>query len=189
VALDQSGSLYGTTGNGGEYGRGTVFKLTPNAGGWTETVLHSFKGGTDPGEPFAGVVLDSSGSVYGTTTNNSFGGSGTVFRLKPNSHGRWTETILHRDLGFPWSNLVPDAAGNLYGTDFIGGVYGYGNIYKLTRVSGGEWKYSLFHNFNYADGADPADNPITFDAYGNLFVATNSGGLRPGYGVVLEIAP
>jgi uncharacterized repeat protein (TIGR03803 family) len=192
VTLDQNGNLYGTTGDGGQYGRGTVFKLTPNVGGWTEAVLHSFTGGTDPGEPFAGVVLDSSGNVYGTTTNNAFGGSGTLFRLKPNSDGSWTETILHRDLGFPWRNLVPDAAGSLYGTDYDGGAYGYGSIYKLTPVSGGKWKYSVFHSFNYADGANPADNPVTFDASGNLFIATYYGGLHvgyDGYGVVLEIAP
>jgi hypothetical protein len=47
----------------------------------------------------------------------------------------------------------------------------------------------VFHSFNFADGANPADNPITFDASGNLFVATNGGGLRQSYGVVLEIAP
>jgi hypothetical protein len=65
-------------------------------------------------------------------------------------------------------------------------------IYKLTPVVGGDWKETVFHSFNYADGASPADNPVTFDASGNLFIATYSGGLHAGYdgyGVVLEIAP
>jgi uncharacterized repeat protein (TIGR03803 family) len=198
VTRDQSGNLYGTTVNGGQYGRGVVFKLTRATDSWTETVLHSFKGGTDPGEPFAGVTVDSSGNVYGTTTNNDFGGSGTVFRLKPNADGSWTETILHvfgereGDGDFPSSNLVPDAAGNLYGTTYVGGANGEGIIYKLTQPSEGHWKETVFHSFNYADGANPADNPVTFDASGNIFVATAGGGLHEGYdgyGVVLEIAP
>jgi uncharacterized repeat protein (TIGR03803 family) len=197
VTLDQSGNLYGTTGNGGQYGRGEVFKLSRDSGGWTEIVLHSFEGGTDQGEPYSGVVLDSSGNVYGTATDNDFGGSGTVFRLKPNLDGSWKETILHtfgdgnrNDGAYPSSNLVPDAAGNLYGTTYVGGAYYQGVIYKLTPVPGGEWKETVFHSFTYADGANPVDNPVTFDASGNLFTATSSGGLLiGGYGVVLEIAP
>jgi uncharacterized repeat protein (TIGR03803 family) len=97
--------------------------------------------------------------VYGTATDNGFGGSGTVFRLKPNLDASWTETILHTfggghdDRGFPWSDLVPDAAGNLYGTTYVGGAHGQGIIYKLTPVLGGDWKETVFHSFNYADGA------------------------------------
>jgi uncharacterized repeat protein (TIGR03803 family) len=199
VTLDRSGNLYGTTGNGGQYGRGVVFQLTPAVDAWTETVLHSFTGGTDPGEPFAGVILDSSGSVYGTTTNNGYGEpSGTVFKLNPNIDGSWTETILHAfgeragDGDFPWSDLVPDALGNLYGTTYVGGTLGYGVIYKLSRGAKGEWTETVFHSFSYRDGAAPANNPVTFNASGDLFIATSSGGLREGYdgyGVVLELAP
>jgi uncharacterized repeat protein (TIGR03803 family) len=139
VTLDQSGNLYGTTEFGGQYRYGTVFELANNAGNWTESVVHSFDGSvTDPGSPFAGVALDSSGNVYGTET----GYSGTVFRLKPNLDGSWTETILHAfgkgdDGDFPWSNLVFDAAGNLYGTTYVGGKDYQGIIYKLVPVLGG----------------------------------------------------
>lgn len=62
-------------------------------------------------------------------------------------------------------------------------------IYKLAQNANGDWTESVFFSFNYRDGANPADNPVTFDASGNLFVATDSGGLRSGYGVVLEIGP
>jgi uncharacterized repeat protein (TIGR03803 family) len=191
VTLDKNGNLYGATEFGGQYRSGTVFELAHSAGNWSETVIHSFNGSvTDPGSPFAGVVLDSSGNVYGTET----GYSGRVFRLEPNLDGSWTETILHAfgkgdDGDFPWSNLVFDADGNLYGTTYVGGTDYQGIIYKLAPIQGGRWKYTVFHSFNLADGANPTDNPVTFDASGNLFVATEGGGLRPSYGVVLEISP
>jgi len=191
VTLDKSGNLYGTTEDGGQYRYGTVFELVNNAGNWTETVVHSFNGSvTDPGSPYAGVVFDSSGNLYGTET----GYSGVVFRLKPSLDGGWTETILHtfgkgNDGDLPWSDLVFDSAGNLYGTTYVGGKDYQGIIYKLAPVLGGHWRYTVFHNFNFADGANPANNPVTFDANGNLFVATDGGGLPQDYGVVLEIAP
>jgi uncharacterized repeat protein (TIGR03803 family) len=196
VTLDQSGNLYGTTGLGGQFNLGTVFELTPNAKGWSETVLHSFAGGEDESEPFAGVVLDSAGDVYGTTSGQGSDRPGTVFRLEQDSGGGWTETILHTFNGtdgeFPWSDLVPDANGNLYGTTYVGGSNGKGVIYELIRTSKNGWRMIVFHNFNFVDGASPAGNPVTFDASGNLFIATYYGGLNvgyDGYGVVLEIAP
>jgi uncharacterized repeat protein (TIGR03803 family) len=93
LIADNKGALYGTTGNGGttEFGgssdNGTVFKLTPPARGqtaWTETVLHSFQGGaTDGSLPFAGLIADNQGALYGTTSGggSSSSGTGTVFKL------------------------------------------------------------------------------------------------------------
>jgi uncharacterized repeat protein (TIGR03803 family) len=194
VTLDAAGNVYGTTIAGGAYGQGAVFELNASDGSWTETVLYSFRGGTHHGWPAAGVYLDASGNIFGTLSDNGDEGQGAVFRLQPDSDGKWTETLLHTfrkrgDGDFPWSDLVPDAADNLYGTTYAGGNTGYGVIYKLTRNANGNWTESIFFTFNYRDGANPADNPVTFDASGNLFVATDSGGLSSGYGVVLEIGP
>jgi uncharacterized repeat protein (TIGR03803 family) len=198
VTLDAAGNVYGATIAGGAYGQGAVFELYASHGSWTETVLYSFRGGTHHGWPAAGVYLDASGKIFGTLSDNGDGGlPGAVFRLEPNSNGKWTETLLHTfgkrgDGGFPWSDLVPDAAGNLYGTTYVGGNTGNGVIYKLTRNANGNWTESVFFSFNYRDGASPVDNPVTFDAAGNLFVATFYGGLHGGYdgnGVVLELAP
>lgn len=193
VTLDHKRNVYGTTVAGGQYGFGTVYELTPNAGDWTETVLYSFT--ADHYRPAAGVFLDSSGTLYGTASDNS-AGPGAVFSLKPNSKGGWTESVVHTfggkgDGAFPWSDLVPDAAGNLYGTTYVGGAHDYGIIYKLTRMSGGGWKETVFHSFNYRDGANPAQDPVTFDGSGNLFVATSCGGLEGycGLGVAIKIAP
>jgi uncharacterized repeat protein (TIGR03803 family) len=136
LVFDKAGNLYGTTRGGGKYSAGTVFKLAPLKGGeWKETVLHSFKGGSDGKEPFSTPILDKAGNLYGTT---SYGGStcncGTVFKLTPSSGGRWKEKVLHRFAGgsdgsVPESGLAVDAADNLYGTTLVGGNAGcYGNL-------------------------------------------------------------
>ena len=74
--------------------RGTVFKLTPNGdGSWTENVLHSFGDGDGEG-PFAGVIFDAAGNLYGTTCGGSRAfGYGTVFELTPNGDGSWTDKV------------------------------------------------------------------------------------------------
>jgi uncharacterized repeat protein (TIGR03803 family) len=155
LILDAAGNLYGTTVDGGNTascdsdGCGTVFELTPKAGGgWRETVLHRFASGTKDGHfPHAGVVFDASGNLYGTT---AFGGSGpctdgcgTVFELTPQKSGGWTEKLLHsftgKDGRYAEAALVFDASGNLYGTTPVGGAYGYGTVFELTRKSGGTW--------------------------------------------------
>lgn len=196
VTLDQQGNVYGTTIWGGSYGHGTVFELSLSAGSWTETVLYSFQGLSQHGEPAAGVYVASTGNIYGTTSDNGEGYPGCVFSLAPSSNGGWTETVLHTfggsgDGEFPWSDLVPDAAGSLYGTTFVGGKEDYGTIYKMTASAQGDWTESVFHSFTFADGAAPSGNPVTFDLSGNLYVATYYGGLNVGYdgdGVAIAIA-
>jgi uncharacterized repeat protein (TIGR03803 family) len=84
LIFDGSGNLYGTTIRGGAYGDGTVFELTPVAGGsWTETVLHSFGHGKDGSGPASGLIFDGSGNLYGTTGGGGAFGSGTVFEITP----------------------------------------------------------------------------------------------------------
>jgi hypothetical protein len=131
LAFDQVGNIYGTTYRGGSYGYngGTTFELTPSGGGYTESILHNFGSGTDGYWPYAGVVLDTAGNVYGTTvyggTGAECGGNcGTVYQLMP-SNGGWQENILvsfdYTDGNYPFSNLIIDAFGNLYGTTSGGG--------------------------------------------------------------------
>jgi uncharacterized repeat protein (TIGR03803 family) len=83
LLLDAAGSLYGTTYLGGSGAYGTVFKLVPNTNGsWTEHTLYNFTGSTDGGEPIGGVVLDSSGRIYGTTfKGGTYNGLGVLFEL------------------------------------------------------------------------------------------------------------
>ena len=122
---DATGDLYGTTQEGGAYGDGTVFEMTPNEGeGWTEKKLHNFGiDGRDGQNPGSSLTWDAAGNLYGTTINGGAYGGGTVFEMIPNEGGGWTEKRLHhfnyrndRDGGQPSGNLMWDAAGNLYGT-------------------------------------------------------------------------
>ncbi len=134
LVLDGAGNLYGTTTQGGIHGGGTMFELSPNgSGGWTETVLHSFGGGTDGGLPYAGLIFDGAGNLYGTTEAGGIYGGGTVFEFSPRQGGGWTETVLHNfnpattDGSGPQASLIRDAAGNLYGTTTSGGIHFWGN--------------------------------------------------------------
>ncbi len=100
VIIDAAGNLYGTTYNGGADTGGTVFELTPAAGGgWTETILHSINNnGIDGDNPYAGLIFDAAGNLYGTTNHGgdrSSSGAGILFELAPATGGSWTETVLH----------------------------------------------------------------------------------------------
>ena len=125
LLFDSSGNLYGTTSAGGAGGGGTVFELSPSAGGWTFKVLYSFSGG---GGPAAALTMDAVGNLYGTTYGDGAYRAGNVFKLTP-SNGSWTYTSLYdftggSDGGLPESGVVFDAAGNLYGTTTGGGNAG-----------------------------------------------------------------
>jgi uncharacterized repeat protein (TIGR03803 family) len=137
LILDSAGNLYGTA-DGGVTGYGVVFRLSPSSDGhWKETILYNFKGGANGIQPSAGVVMDKTGNLYGTT---SAGGSscscGLIYKLAPGSNGKWTYTVLHRFTGAdgagPNANLILDSKGNLYGTTTTGGAGGYGVAFELT---------------------------------------------------------
>jgi uncharacterized repeat protein (TIGR03803 family) len=202
LILDKSGNLYGTTEFGGTYNQGTVFEVTPASdGSWTESVLYSFTGGGDGGQPYASLILDASGNLYGTTTFGGGGncslGCGTVFKLTPGS-GAWTESALYTfaggsDGGEPYARLVSDAAGSLYGTTLLGGDVGAacntgcGVVFKLTPGSG-TWAQSVLYTFKGgSDGASPYDG-LTFDPAGSLYGTAYAGGAH-GYGLVFKLVP
>ena len=152
--LDSAGNIYGTTIYGGfgtcdsRTGCGTVWKLTPvTAGGYTEEILHSFNSGPGPvvccypirlpHYPWAGVVLDSSGNIYGTTAyggtaafctkkgNAYLEGCGTLFELAllPGKKPVYRYQLLwvfNSDNGAdPITSLI-QVGGNLYGTTYSG---------------------------------------------------------------------
>jgi uncharacterized repeat protein (TIGR03803 family) len=205
LTFDGSGNLYGTTVDGGAYAGigkngGTVFKLSPNTGGsWTEKVLHSFGNGTDGQFVQGAVALDASGNIYGTTSYGGiYGGDyagGTVFELKPETEGGYSEHVLHNfgsgdDGQYPVGGVILDAAGNLYGTtDLGGGGSGNGIVFELARAAG-SWNETILYNFNSSLGANGAspEASLVFDSVGNLYGTTFNGGAS-NTGTVFELSP
>jgi len=209
---DASGNLYGTTQFGGAhssgctptgYGCGTVFELILSHGKWTEKVLYSFNG-VDGANPQAGLALDASGNLYGTTHEGGAFGYGTVFELQ-HKNGRWTEKVLHsfnlRDGAGPAASVIQDRSGNLYGTTWYGGASGsacFGNgcgtVFELTP-NRGHWTHKVLHNFYPDTNGYSLPASLTFDKAGNLYSVTNYGGSDHlgcggfGCGTVFELSP
>ena len=181
---------HGTTTEGGSYNpdAGTVFELTPEPGGWTEKVVHSFGSGKDGFDPFGGLITDAAGNLYGTTVTDGGLGYGTVFELSPRLGGGWTEKVLHRFTGYdgasPGTALIFDAAGDLYGTTFQGGsgagcYYGCGTVFELALKVERGWTEKILRAFslNGKDGFDP-EAGLVLDAFGDLYGTTLWGGRR-----------
>jgi len=200
LVRDAAGNLYGTTAGGGTgpcsglglSGCGTVFEV--NASG-TETVLYSFcpqSGCADGQWPFAGLVRDAAGNLYGTTYEGGASGYGTVFELTPQQGGGWTEAVLHsfagppNDGSGPWASLVLDTSGNLYGTTWQGGSFStLGTVFKVSKTG----KETVLHSFSGSpnDGANPRFGSLVMDKVGNLYGVTSSGGVTPGNGTVFKM--
>ncbi len=218
LVFDGSGNLYGTTVQGGAFGYGSVFKLAPGNGVWTETVIYSFCphriSCPDGATPYSSLVLDAAGNLYGTTYQGGAYASsvasdsrdGVVFELTPQLDGTWTETVLHSfgngtDGVGPLAGLVFDRAGNLYGTTAAGGTTassscfgGCGTVFELSPGTKGQWTEMVLYDFcsqaGCADGNDP-DAALIFDVAGNLYGTTFYGG-TPGLhlsGTVFELTP
>jgi uncharacterized repeat protein (TIGR03803 family) len=186
-AFDHAGNLYGTTQDGGAYGAGILWELSPSAGGWTESVPHSFQNnGIDGWQPKFGVILDPAGNLYGTTWYGGTLEGGTVYELSP-SGGTWTENILYN---FPLTStgysaypegLVMDPSGNLYGTLTESGVAN-ASVLELTP-SDGSWNLSTLYIFS---NRSCYPGSIARDAAGNLYGSCNEGGAY-GYGWVFKL--
>jgi uncharacterized repeat protein (TIGR03803 family) len=175
LIADSAGNLFGTTTDGGSAGCGIVFELKPSqGGGWTETVIYSFRCGADGAAPAASLIFDKEGNLYGTTLTGGKHHDGTVFRLT-RSGGAWTESVLHaftdKDGAYPAASLIFGQAGNLYGTTLLGGLFHGGTVFQLV-LSDGVWTETVLHNFTgHGDGIDPAAALIK-DQEGALYGTT-----------------
>jgi len=186
VIRDAAGNLYGTTASGGAANAGVVYKLDATG---RESVLYTFTGGTDGGNPNAGVIRDAAGNLYGTTSGGGTANAGMVYKLD----AAGLETMLYSftggaDGGYPYGGVIRDAAGNLYGTTAFGGTANAGVVYKLEPVAGGagQWLETVLYSFTgAADGHQPIAGVIR-DSVGNLYGTTYVGGTA-GFGVVYKL--
>jgi uncharacterized repeat protein (TIGR03803 family) len=193
VVMDSAGNFYGTTQTGGTNPNGgTVFKISPKG---VLTVLYNFcslSDCTDGQFPLAGVILDASGNLYGTTWDGGTNDNGTVYKISSDG----TETVLYSfgngasDGKYPQSNLVMDKSGNLYGTTTYGGLgsanTGDGTVFEIS-ASG---VYSILYDFGAKgkiDGLNPAAG-LTLNAQGHLYGTTAYGGANA-HGTIFELIP
>ena len=196
---DSGGNVYGMTAQGGEYGQGVVFELSPKAaGGWTESLLYSFTGGVDgamrapfedpplPNVPLPTIVGDGAGNLFASVPLGGSYGYGVVFELSRNSSGQWIQTVLHSfasnstDGGTPGTILL--SGGNIFGITLYGGTYKDGTVFELSPSSRG-WTESTLYSFTGSlDGAFPSG--LTITSSGELVGVAAGGGkvLCDGFG-------
>jgi len=179
LVFDRQGNIYGTTPYGGTGSScyqscGVVYQLTPSNGGWTESILYRFQGGNDGAYPFAGLIFDAAGNLYGA---GEYGGAnlyGVVYKLSP-SEGGWTESVIYAFTAFsgePYGGLIFDQAGNLYGvTSAINA--GEPVVYELTP-SDGAWTFNPL--YTVSDAYQGSFAKLTMDPAGKLYGTIYEGG-------------
>jgi uncharacterized repeat protein (TIGR03803 family) len=181
VALDAEGNLYGTTvaGGGGscEGGCGVTYKLTNNGGTWTQTVLHTFTGGTDGSGPGSALTVDRRGNVYGMTPIGGAFGVGTIYQLHPKQQGGYLFRVIHQftggvdGLGGSPGRMIVDRQGNLYGASTVGGAFGNGVVFQLV-LNGGQWDLTPLYSFKGDPDVGFPYGGLIFDRRGNLYGTT-----------------
>lgn len=207
--LDSAGNLYGNTQNGGDYASyaGTVWRLSPKGNGrWSHQELYRFCARLncrDGAYPHGGLIIDTAGNLYGTTSAGGKFDEGVVYKLSSNGDKRrWKITVLHSfcaeqnctdgqsassDLSYAGeaSGAPYDGVSPLFGTTSGGGSQRYGTLFQLT-LKDGRWKHKVIYNFcsqtNCTDGGYPVHTPVV-DQAGNVFGTTSSG-----HGLVYKVS-
>lgn len=194
VEIDAAGDLYGTSVLGGDFGGGTVWELSPVAGGWVHKVIYSFTGSADGGEPYKGVTLDAAGNLYGTAVTGGSGicegGCGVVYKLTK-SGDAWTQTVIHAFAGTddgsgPGARVTLDAEGNVYGMAPTGGSFGLGTIYQLHPMKNGGYSFRVLHAFTGGDDGSTGSAGRMILRNGRLYGAATTGGAH-GSGIIFEL--
>ena len=199
LVADPHGALYGTTYSEGAYDFGNVYQLTHGSGGaWNETILYSFKGGSDGKNPYGALFLSAKNhKIYGTTYGGGSGNLGVVYELDPPAQpgAPWTETVLHTfegtpDGAYPYAGVVADSEGALYGTTSAGGTSYGGIVFRLLPPSkpGGVWKEEVLHDFAGTPDTNVSLAHLVFDNSENLYGTGSSAG-EFGYGAAFELSP
>jgi len=191
--MDESGNLFGAT-----Y---SAFELIPGSDGWRAAILHNFTGHHGDGRgPFAGVILDAAGNLYGTTelggsSKNCDAGCGTVYQLRPQSDGTWKETTCTA-LAVPvtvhspaWEPSFSTSMAISTARLIFGGPAGYGTVFMLSPQANGYWKETILHSFSQGANGDHVSAGVVMDQAGILYGTTIAGGTQCDCGVVYKLAP
>jgi uncharacterized repeat protein (TIGR03803 family) len=196
LVMDAAGNIYGTSVQGGDFGSGTVWRLSPSGGSWVHTVLYSFTGGADGGEPYKGVTLDAAGNLYGTAVTGGSGacegGCGVAYKLT-NTNGTWTQSVIHaftggNDGAGPGAGLTIADDGDVYGMAPTGGAQGQGTIFRLHQKHNGSWALTVIHTFTGgADGIGGSAGRLVFRGR-YLYGAATAGGVNS-EGAIYELTP
>ena len=193
LVFDQAGNLYGSTNQGGNpactFGCGTIYELIPSKGSWTENVIYRFSAKNDGATPAEGVIFDSVGNLYGTTTRAGSNGFGTTFQLAPSQSG-WVENTLYAFQygsagAVPMAGLTIDISGVLYGATSYGGSSNGGTAFQLSHA-GESWTFSTITSFAGTGGESGPYGGFIADPAGNLYGTTVSDGAF-GFGSVFKL--
>lgn len=193
LRIDKAGNFYGTAALGGAghcaQGCGTIFKVTP---GGTATALYSFTGKKNAGAyPWAGLIANKKGNLYGTTVDGGTAGDGLIFELTATGAFKVRHNFAGAGAGdgaHPYAGLLAGANGDFYGTTAYGGTAGLGAVYKVASNGTVTVLYSFTDG---SDGGGPTGGLIA-DSAGNLYGGAQAGGnftCNGGCGVIYKIAP
>lgn len=194
LVMDSLGNLYGTSVQGGDFASGTVWQLSPSASGWIHTVLYSFRGGADGGEPYKGAALNNQGNLYGTAVTGGGGscegGCGVVWKLTRSGSG-WNQSVIHTFTGGddgsgPGTGLTVSPNGTLYGMTPTGGANGQGVIFEMKPTRNGTWHFSVIHAFTGGNDGSGGSAGRLLRHKGSLYGVTTTGGAN-GKGVVFRL--
>ena len=187
LTIDSGGNIYGVTRNGGNKQNGSVFRI--DATGSTFNTLVSFNG-NNGSTPNGNLIVDGSGTIYGTTMFGGSNGSGTIFKITPSGTSN-TLTMLKSFNGTngnrPIGNLIMDGGGNIYGVTITGGANGPGTLFKWSQVGTTSTITTLFSFKGQKTGTNPS-GPLVMDSNGHFFGTTSTGGTK-NIGAVFDLAP
>ena len=154
----------------------------PGSASLTLKTLVTFYG-TNGAQPYAGLILGTNGSFYGTTSAGGAYNQGAVFTVTPS--GMTNMVSFDGTNGAkPMGGLIQGLDGNFYGTTSAGGDYSNGTVFAMSPSG----QLALLGSFDGTNGAQPqcvlTQNP--FD--GNLYGTTPAGG-EWGFGAAFSLTP
>ena len=161
------GNYYGTTKNGGDWNRGSIFRVTP-AG--EITTIHSFRSEL----PVGNLTLGNDGVLYGATGDSHGGSAGEIFGITTSGIFSEYYPLDRSATGSYFQPLVKAADGQLYGTALDGGTGFCGTVFRFSPSA--PTKFTTIHAFTHSGSLGQAPGPLTAGSDGLLYGATATGG-------------